>query len=104
MINTEEVGDLADLGFDETNLKHLVLAENYKHFSRPLKEPMAKEALNRENLEYLYIYKWNPYRIIISDIGEGDHKNNYAILNIIKEEYEIEKTAKDESVNQTLSE
>jgi hypothetical protein len=67
MINTEGVSRLAELGFDQTNLKHIILAENFKHFSRPIKEPLAKNALSRENLEYLHIYKWSPFRVIISD-------------------------------------
>lgn len=83
MINTEEVNNLTNIGFDETYMKQIVLAENYKKFSRPINEPMAKESLNRENLEYLQIYEWSPHRIIISD---KKYQNTRIALEAIKKE------------------
>ncbi|NQY00702.1 MAG: hypothetical protein HRT70_06170 [Flavobacteriaceae bacterium] len=86
MINTEGINDLAELGFNKTILTHLVLAENYKHFPRPLTDQSIRKALNRENLEYLHIYKWNPLRIVISDkIYANDNLDKGEIEELNKE-------------------
>jgi len=71
LINNEGFFNVKEWGFLEPP-QHIVLAEKFKEFPRPLakyKKEIAKNykiAFNRDHLEYTHLYDWNSKRTVIS--------------------------------------
>ncbi len=71
LINNERFFEFKKWRFKDTP-KHIILAERFKEFPRPLKSVSPKIAVNfkvafnRDHLEYTHLYEWDSKRIIIS--------------------------------------
>ncbi|AUP77591.1 hypothetical protein [Flavivirga eckloniae] len=70
LINNEKSEDVIEEEMKKLNnniYRHIILAEDYKKFDRNISDQeVYKDALSRDHLEYLNLYKWREDRVIIT--------------------------------------
>lgn len=75
LINNEGFYDIRHDIFKIKDIKHIVMAEDFKKFPRPLNDgDIRKTAFNQDHFEYVHLYDWEKNRIIIN--GNATIKND----------------------------